>query len=73
MKRDCDFSDPRDPRHCWHWTGATINRAAAEPAEERVCCKCSRLGLARLPELSDHGPYRPASRGLAANEAEFVA
>lgn len=83
--KKCSGGDPRDPNHCWHWTGKTITWRKQEqadgrlydeivdPAEERTCCNCGRVGLAHETSESSHGKFRTARRGEPANNAEWVA
>lgn len=73
----CTFSDPRDPKHCWHWTGprGRVNHDGHFEGE-RMCCWCGRIGLA-VPREQDrppgvHGPLLTIP-GADANGAEFVA
>lgn len=67
-KGECNFTDPKDERHCWHW-----NRPHGGKDAERWCCWCGRLGLAVPREkVPGHGPLM-IYPGSDANDAEFVA
>ena len=63
----CNFGEPRDPKHCWHWSRPHGVEA------ERYCCWCGRVGLA-VPNgnIEGHGPLL-LKYGADANDAEFVA
>lgn len=57
----CDWSEPDDPGHCWHRTGAML--MTHPPQWDEVCCHCGtqkRVHHGNHPSApTGHGPHLP--------------